>query len=189
MQNIPKFREYRFVGWRVYPFVRKSRNLPIPYLKTSPLSLKCESQENDRIVTTGKKLKKFGNLLTDGQINLFLKTNFQGCRTGFTPYSSASAKSLRSPRMWLEVQLLFCFKCIQPTITNLYILPLYCDLYGSHGKSSNGLKPSTSPDTLRFVLLPVPCITLQSRSHSIHTIVGRDNDVINFLSNKFSGVV
>jgi len=72
---------------------------------------------------------------------------------------------------------------------NLYILSLYCDLYGSYGKSSNGLKPSTSPDTLRFVPLPVPCITLQSRSHSIHTIVGRDNDVINFLSNKFSGVV
>jgi hypothetical protein len=72
---------------------------------------------------------------------------------------------------------------------NLYILPQHCDLYGSHGKNSNGLKPSTSPDTLRFVPLPVPCNTLQSRSHSIHTIVGRDNDVINFLSNKFSGVV
>lgn len=46
-----------------------------------------------------------------------------------------------------------------------------------------------SPDTLRFVPLSVPYITLQSRSYSIHMIVGRDNDVINFLSNKFSGVV
>ena len=161
MQNIPKFREYRFVGWRVYPFVRKSRNLPILYLKTSPLSLKCESQGNDRIVTTGKKWKKFGNLLTYGQIHLFVKTSFQGYRTGFTSNSSSSAKSLRSPRMWLEDQMLFCFICIQPVIMNLYILPLYCDLYGSHGKSSNGLKPSKYSETLRFVPLPVPCITLQ----------------------------
>jgi len=72
---------------------------------------------------------------------------------------------------------------------NLYILPRRCDLYGSHGRNSNGLKPSTSPDTLHFVPLPVPCITLQSRSYPIHTIVGTDNDVINLLSNKFSGVV
>ena len=134
-------------------------------------------------------LKKFGNLLTDAQIYLFLKTNFQGYRTGFTPNSSTSAKSLRSPRMWLEVQLLFCFKCIQPAFIHLYTLPQHCDLYGSHGKNSDGLKPSISPDALRFIPLHVPCITLQSRSHSIHTIVGRDNDVINFLSNKFSGVV
>jgi len=56
MQNIPKFREYRFVGFRIYSFIRKSRNLPILYLKTRPLSPKCESQESDRIVTTGKKV-------------------------------------------------------------------------------------------------------------------------------------
>ena len=58
MQNIPKFREYRFVGWRVYSFIRKSTNVPILFLKTRPLSLKFESQESDRIVTTGKKTEK-----------------------------------------------------------------------------------------------------------------------------------
>jgi hypothetical protein len=115
--------------------------------------------------------------------------NFQSYRTGFTPNSSTSAKNLLSPGRWLEVQLLFCLKCIQPAFMNLYILPRYCDLYGSHGRNSNGLKPSTSLDTLRFVPLPVSRIILQSRSHPIHTIVCRDNDVINLLSNKFSGVV
>ena len=58
MQNIPKFREYRFVGWRVYPFVRKSRNLPILYLKTSPLSLKCESQGKRPHSDHGEKNEK-----------------------------------------------------------------------------------------------------------------------------------
>jgi hypothetical protein len=57
-------------------------------LKTRPLSLKCESQENDGIVTTGEKTENYGNLLTDAQIYLYLKTNFQGYRTGFTPNSS-----------------------------------------------------------------------------------------------------
>jgi hypothetical protein len=141
-------------------------------------------------VTTGEKTEKKNWKPPNRRPDLFvMERDFQGYRTGFTPNSSTSAKILRSPGKWLEVQLLFCFTCIQSAFMKLYILPRRCDLYRSHERNSNGLKPSTSPDTLHFVSLPVLCVTLQSRIHPIHTIVGTDNDVINLLSNKFSGVV
>ena len=91
----------------------------------------------------------------------------------------------------MEVQLLSCFKCVQPAFKKVSILPQQRDLYRSHRKNSNRLSLSTcqhSPRDVRFVLLRAHYVTVQSRRHSIDTNVGSDNHVMNVLSNKFFGI-
>jgi hypothetical protein len=78
--------------------------------------------------------KKCGNLLTDDHIYLYLKKEIPGLQDKIHTEQCHRLEAYVHQGKWFEVQLLFCFKCIQPAFMNLYISPQHCDLYGSHGK-------------------------------------------------------